>query len=121
MLTWEAFVRVPLEEKWAPKIWHKGDKIPPIPVAYSKKQVIYLDNIYICKSASIYSLIAAIWSSCAVPPLDTAMLNKGALESVSGAHNKGNNERKDERLTMALKQPNIVQNKQRQQSHLTEN
>jgi hypothetical protein len=57
-------------------------------------------------------------SSCAVPRLDTAILYKGALESVSGAR-KGSNEWKDERVTIVLKQIMILKNNQLQ-THLTE-
>ena len=49
--------------------------------------------------------------------LDVVILYKGVLESVSGGRN---NERKDERVTVVLKQTIILQNDQRQ-THLTEN
>ena len=50
----------------------------------------------------------------------SGILNKGALESVSGAHNEGNNERKNERVTIVLKQTIFLQNNRRP-TDLTEN
>lgn len=50
----------------------------------------------------------------------SGILNKGALESVSGARNEGNNERKNERVTIVLKQTIFLQNNRRP-TDLTEN